>query len=162
MTAMTDMTYIKPSAPKGTQGFTILELLVAMTIVGMLLTASVPSTIRFYESMKYRQAIRDVVTTLGSARYRAVNSGKSQDVSINPETKLLTYREHEVQIPEMLTVAVHSAKEVNTDSIGVIRFYPEGGSSGGGIDLERPDGSGVRIAIDWLAGRVTHEAYAAY
>ena len=156
---MTAMTYIKAYAPKGTQGFTILELLVAMTIVGMLLTASVPSTIRFYESMQYRKAIRDVVTTLGSARYRAVNSGKSQDVSINPETKLLVYQEHEVQIPELLTVAVHSAKEVNTDSTGVIRFYPEGGSSGGGIDLERPDGSGVRIAIDWLAGRVTHEAY---
>ena len=160
MTAMTAMTYIKAYAPKGrTRGFTILELLVAMTIVGMLLTASVPSTIRFYESMQYRKAIRDVVTTLGSARYRAVNSGKSQDVSINPETKLLVYQEHEVQIPELLTVAVHSAKEVNTDSTGVIRFYPEGGSSGGGIDLERPDGSGVRIAIDWLAGRVTHEAY---
>ncbi|MEH6518534.1 MAG: GspH/FimT family pseudopilin [Halioglobus sp.] len=153
------MTYMKASAPKGIQGFTILELLVAMTIVGMLLTASVPSTIRFYESMQYRKAIRDVVTTLGSARYRAVNSGKAQDVSINPDAKLLAYQEHEVQIPEMLTVAVHSAKEVNTDSTGVIRFYPEGGSSGGGIDLERPDGSGVRIAIDWLAGRVTHEAY---
>jgi general secretion pathway protein H len=128
----------------------------------MLLMASVPSTIRFYESMKYRQAIRDVITTLGSARYRAVNSGSSQDVSINPETKLLTYQAHEVQIPEILTVAVHSAKEVNTDSSGVIRFYPEGGSSGGGIDLERPDGSGVRIAIDWLAGIVTHESYASY
>jgi general secretion pathway protein H len=156
---MTAMTHMKSSSPKGTQGFTILELLVAMTIVGMLLTASVPSTIRFYESMQYRKAIRDVVTTLGSARYRAVNSGKSQDVSINPETKLLVYQEHEVQIPELLTVAVHSAKEVNTDSTGVIRFYPEGGSSGGGIDLERPDGGGVRIAIDWLAGRVTHEAF---
>ncbi|MFT6288954.1 MAG: general secretion pathway protein H [Alcanivorax sp.] len=67
-----------------------------------------------------------------------------------------------MQIPEILTVAVHSAKEVNTDSSGVIRFYPEGGSSGGGIDLERPDGSGVRIAIDWLAGIVTHESYASY
>ena len=156
---MTAMTAIEHSAPKGTKGFTILELLVAMTIVGMLLTASVPSTIRFYESMQYRKAIRDVVTTLGSARYRAVNSGKSQDVSINPDAKLLVYQEHEVQIPALLTVAVHSAKEVNTDSTGVIRFYPEGGSSGGGIDLERPDGSGVRIAIDWLAGRVTHEAY---
>jgi general secretion pathway protein H len=153
---------MKASAPKVTQGFTILELLVAMTIVGMLLMASVPSTIRFYESMKYRQAIRDVITTLGSARYRAVNSGNSQDVSINPETKLLTYQAHKVQIPEILTVAVHSAKEVNTDSSGVIRFYPEGGSSGGGIDLERPDGSGVRIAIDWLAGIVTHESYASY
>ncbi len=142
------------------RGFTILELLAAMTILGLLLAASVPSTIRFYESMQYRQAIRDVVTTLGSARYKAVNSGVAQDVSIDPEARVMAFRETEVQIPQELTLAIHSAAEVNTRNTGVIRFYPEGGSSGGGIDLQRPDGSGVRIAIDWLAGRVTHEAYA--
>ena len=41
----------------------------------------------------------------------------------------------------------------------MIRFYPEGGSSGGGIDMERPGGTGVRISVDWLVGRVSQEAY---
>ena len=50
---------------------------------------------------------------------------------------------------------MHSASELNRDSLGVIRFYPEGGSSGGGIDLGREDGSGVRISVHWLVGRVS-------
>ena len=131
----------------------------AITIVGILLAVSVPSTVRFYESMQYRQAIRDVITVLSSARYRAVSTGRSQDVSIVPQDRLVSYSQKEIQLPDSLTVAVHSAAEVNTASAGVIRFYPEGGSSGGGVDLERADGSGVRIAIDWLAGQVTHAPY---
>ena len=138
----------------------MLELLAAITIVGMLLALSVPSMSRFYESMQYRQAIRDVVTVLSSARYRAVATGKSQDVSIAPQKRQVSYLDKEIQLPETLSVAVHSAYEVNTSNLGVIRFYPEGGSSGGGVDLERADGSGVRIAIDWLAGQVTHASYA--
>ena len=139
----------------------MLELLAAITIVGMLLALSVPSMVRFYESMQYRQAIRDVVTVLSSARYRAVATGKSQDVSIAPQKREITFREKELKLPDSLSLAVHSAYEVNTSNLGVIRFYPEGGSSGGGVDLERADGSGVRIAIDWLAGQVTHASYAA-
>ena len=147
------------SISKSHAGFTILELMAAITIVGILLAVSVPSTVRFYESMQYRQAIRDVITVLSSARYRAVSTGRSQDVSIVPQDRLVSYSQKEIQLPDSLTVAVHSAAEVNTASAGVIRFYPEGGSSGGGVDLERADGSGVRIAIDWLAGQVTHAPY---
>ena len=40
----------------------------------MLLVAAVPSSVRFYESIQYRQAVRDVVSLLGSARYLAVSS----------------------------------------------------------------------------------------
>lgn len=138
----------------------MLELLAAITIVGMLLALSVPSMGRFYESMQYRQAIRDVVTVLSSARYKAVATGISQDVAVNPQQRTVIFNEKQLLIPDALKVAVHGASEVNTASQGVIRFYPEGGSSGGGVDLERADGSGVRIAIDWLAGRVTHDAYA--
>ena len=48
---------------------------------------------------------------------------------------------------------------LNRERLGVIRFYPEGGSSGGGIDMERADGTGVRISVDWLVGRVSQETY---
>lgn len=151
---------MKPYSNKVHSGFTMLELLAAITIVGILLAVSVPSTIRFYESMQYRQAIRDVINVLSSARYKAVASGVAQDVAINPQDRRIAFNDKEFQLPAAMKVAVHGAGEVNTVSAGVIRFYPEGGSSGGGVDLERADGSGVRIAIDWLAGRVTHEAYA--
>ena len=47
-----------------------------------------------------------------------------------------------------------SAKEVNRDGLGVIRFYHDGGASGGGIDITREGSNTVKIAVDWLVGRV--------
>ena len=144
---------------KGTAGFTLLELVVAISIGGMLLAASIPSSVRFYESMQYRQAIRDVITTLSSARFKAVNSGKTHDVVLNPETNVLRLNNYTQQLPSKFNIVMRSARELNRDTEGVIRFYPEGGSSGGDIEIARPNGSGVKISVDWLVGRVTQEAY---
>ena len=138
----------------------MLELLVAMSIVGLLLAVAVPASSRFYESMQYRQAVRDVVTTLASARYSAINSGRASDVAIDPQALTLTFGDKFTQLPPDFELSVHTAAELNRERSGVIRFYPEGGSSGGGIDLQRPNGAGIRISVDWLMGRVTQETYA--
>ena len=144
---------------KGYAGFTLLELMVAISIAGMLLAVSIPVSVRFYESMQYRQAIRDVVTMLATARYTALNTGKAQDITLNPETNVLRLNKDARQLPEKFNIVIHTARELNRDSEGVIRFYPEGGSSGGDIEIARPNGSGVKISVDWLVGRVTQEAY---
>lgn len=152
---------IELSSSRRVRGFTMLEMLVAITIVGLLLAVTVPASARFYESIQYRQAVRDVITALASARYRAINSGRAQDVTVDPQGNRLGSNDEVTHLPEGFAVTVHSAGELNRNSMGVIRFYPEGGSSGGGIDLEREDGSGVRISVDWLVGRVSQEAYVA-
>ena len=54
-----------------------------------------------------------------------------------------------------VSTEVHGAAELNYADVGVIRFYPEGGASGGGIDLRRRDGSGTAVNVDWLVGRVS-------
>jgi general secretion pathway protein H len=81
-------------------------------------------------------------------------------VVINPKTRELRLNEKRTQLPEGLNLVVTSAQEVNRQEEGVIRFYPEGGSSGGGVDIERPGTDGVRISVDWLVGRVIQERYA--
>ncbi len=139
----------------------MLELLVAISIVGLVLAVAVPSSVRFYESMQYRQAVRDVVTVFASARYNAINTGRAQDVAVDPVANTIALKDKTTLIPEGFNVAVHSARELNRERAGVIRFYPEGGSSGGGVDMERQDGSGVRISVDWLVGRISQEAYVA-
>ncbi len=155
------MTRAVPAPARQHSGFTLLELLAAITIVGLVLAVAVPASVRFYESIQYRQAVRDVVTALASARYRAINTGRAQDVSVDPGKNTLEWNGERTELPDGFNVAVHSARELNRDRIGVIRFYPEGGSSGGGVDMERADGSGVRVSVDWLVGRVSQETYAA-
>jgi len=137
-----------------------MELLAAITIVGLLLAVAVPSSMRLYQSMQYRSTVKGVVTLLASARYKAVNTGESQDVVINPKTRELRFNQTIETLPAGVNIVVHSARELNTRDAGVIRFYPEGGSSGGGVDIEIPERRGVRIDVDWLIGRVTQEPYA--
>jgi general secretion pathway protein H len=156
------MSAFHPIDPARSQrGFTVLELLLVMAIAGMILAVAVPSSLRFYESIQYRQAVRDVITALASARYGAINSGRPWDVAIDPQGKTLELNGQTTRLPEQLQLAVHAARELNRDRSGVIRFYPEGGSSGGGVDIERSDGSGVRVSVDWLVGSVSQEAYVA-
>jgi general secretion pathway protein H len=151
----------EPSGRSRRRGFTMLELLAAITIVGLLLAVTVPASFRFYESMQYRQAVRDVITALASARYSAVNSGRAQDVAVDPAANTIEVNGERTRLPDAVSLTVQSARELNRDRRGVIRFYPEGGSSGGDIDLEQAGGRGVRVSVDWLVGRVSQESYAA-
>ena len=148
------------SRKKSGRAFTLVELVVVISIVGLLLAASIPASVRFYESIQYRQAIRDVIIALGSARYKAVNSGRAQDVLINPDTNVVRLNTKVYQLPADFRIVVNSAAEVNRDAEGVFRFYPDGGSSGGDIEIAQPSGAGVKISVDWLVGRVTQERYA--
>ena len=47
--------------------------------------------------------------------------------------------------------------ELSSGQDGAIRFLPEGGATGGSVDIVRPSGSGVRLRVDWLSGRVEQE-----
>ncbi|MFK8043207.1 Tfp pilus assembly protein FimT/FimU [Congregibacter sp.] len=142
------------------RGFSLVELLVALAIAGLIMAAAVPSSVRFYEGMQRRQAVRSAVTLLSSAREQALSSGRVQDVSVRPSTRRIWYGKRTHTLPEGLRITVHGAAELNRENIGVIRFYPDGSASGGGVDIARADGSGTRISVDWLVGRVEQSALA--
>lgn len=139
------------------RGFSLVELMVVMAIAGLVLAVAVPASMRFYDSMQTRQAVRDTITLLSSARQQAVIQGVTQDVIIDPRRRTLTLNNTVREMPGNLGLTVHGAAELNLQNAGVIRFYPEGGSSGGGLDIDNPGVGRVSIAVDWLVGRVTHE-----
>ncbi len=126
-----------------------------MTVAGLVLAIAVPQSIIFYQSLQYRSAVRETIGLLNSARYAAVAQGASRDVLISPVDGVVSFGDERAEFADNVELAAHSAKEVNRDGLGVIRFYPDGGASGGGIDISRAGGRSVRIAVDWLVGRVT-------
>ena len=145
-----------PTSTTGTKsgGFTLVEIVAAVTVVGLVLALAVPQSIRFYESVQFRASVREVITLLNAARYAAVAKGTAQDVVISPRDKWVLFGDEQVQFGDGVSLAAHSAKEVNRDGLGVIRFYHDGGASGGGIDISRNEAPVVKIAVDWLVGRV--------
>ena len=156
------MTVLSPSLPRREQyAFTLVEMMVAIAIVGLLMAVTVPGSIRMYESIQYRQVVRDVLTTLGSARQLAVDRGRAQDVAFDPDRRQVSLGDDIQQLPDGFELTVTTASEVNRQNVGVIRFYPEGSSTGGDVDIASPTGRGVRISVDWLMGGVSQSSYEA-
>jgi len=55
------------------EGFTFIEIIVVLGIIGILLAASYPSILNVLENRALDSAARDLLTTLEAARYTAVN-----------------------------------------------------------------------------------------
>ena len=145
----------RTGSPRRAAGFTLVELVVATAIAGLLLAVAVPAGMRMYQSMQYRSAVGDVLSGLASARHRSIVRGAAQDLEIDPRANRMRLGDKVWQFPAGMELAVHSAGELNRDGLGVIRFYPAGGSSGGGVDIESPAGHRVKINVDWLTGHLS-------
>ncbi len=84
------------------RGFTLVEIVAALTVVGLVLAVAVPQSIRFYESVQFRASVRETITLLNSARYAAVASGIAQDVLFLPEKALFALRNSRLILPVTL------------------------------------------------------------
>ena len=141
------------------RGFTLLELLAALAIAGLVLAVSVPASVKMYDSMRYRETVRELITLFASARYQAINSGFAQNVEVHPDLGELRLNQVVKLVPAGVRLFVESSAELNLNNVGIIRFYPEGGSSGGSVDIQRSTGAGVKVSVDWLLGSVSQETY---
>lgn len=138
-------------------GFTLIELLVALAIVG-LMVAVVPTALeRLRDSMRYRDTVRAVVTDLRAARQKALAEGSEVRfvVDLAQGRFGLDGRElYALQPPLQMRVTV-AGIEWSEQQVGAIRFLPQGGATGGSVDVLRPQGGGVRITVDWLSAAVS-------
>ena len=147
-------------------GFTLLELLVVLVIAGLLFSLGAPRVGKLYDSMQYREAVRELVSAAKNARRDAFATGQPMDLLIDTSGNryVLTHQSQKVDLeefeplPATLDISVVYAVEVSPrPGLAAIRFYPAGGSSGGEIKVIRPSGAGVQLTIDWLLGAVTQE-----
>jgi len=139
------------------RGFTLVELLVVLALVGML-TAMVPLAFeRLRESAQYRDTVRAVLTDIRQARYRALSEGREVRFGIDILQRTYGMEGRPLRIlPEPLRLRATVADvEVSADQKAAIRFLPDGGATGGSIEILRPSGAGARLTVDWLSGAVS-------
>ncbi|MDX1733666.1 MAG: prepilin-type N-terminal cleavage/methylation domain-containing protein [Halioglobus sp.] len=144
-------------SPAGSRcrGFTLLELVAAISIAALLLGISAPAVQRLYDSARYRSAVSDVVAALNAARYTAIRQGRAQDVLVNPVKGVITRGEEVRKLPASVELEVLGSRQLNRTDTGVIRFYPDGGSSGGFVNVAASNGRLVQVQVDWLLGHVS-------
>lgn len=139
------------------RGFTLVELLVALSLVGMIV-ALVPTALsRLRESVDYRSTVRAVVSELRAARQKAWVEGQEVRFSVDLDQARFGVDGRPAHaVPEPLQLRVTAAGiEWAGQRSAAIRFMPQGGATGGSIDVLRPQGGGVRITVDWLSAAVS-------
>ena len=131
-------------------GFTLVELLVVMGIVGLIL-AVVLSAKPKTAAARVAVAARAVAATLQLARTQAMATNTETVVRIDTQSRQFGLPGSMHALPRGMTVAMTVAETERIEGSGGMRFYPDGQSSGGEIVLML-DGRASRIAVNWLTG----------
>jgi general secretion pathway protein H len=135
-------------------------LLVVLAIGTFLIAMVPPAFDKLREGSQYRDTVRSMVSGLRQARQQALVTGRVVDYHIDLSSRQygITGQAYKL-IPESLEIKtiVGSGDGPGSDQNASIAFMPEGGATGGSIELARPNGGGVRIRVDWLFGQITQE-----
>lgn len=139
-------------------GFTLVELIVVLVIVSLMLALVGTSISRNISGAEMRTAASKVASSLRYTRTQAILT-KSEQVFL-VDTEAHTYQaggRAPEKLPENMQVELNTARsELTSETAGGIRFYPDGGSTGGNVRLEA-NGRIYRVNVAWLTGEASVE-----
>lgn len=140
------------------RGFTLVETLVVMVIAALVLALVGTSISRSVSGAEMRTAARKVAANLRYTRTQAILKKEEKVFMVDTEAKTYQAPDRElVQLPEEMNVALTTARtELTGENMGGIRFYPDGGSTGGYIELET-DNRIYKVSVAWLTGETVVE-----
>ena len=129
--------------------------------IGAMLVALVPPAFqKLREVSQYRDTVRAIIVDLRQARQQAIAYGKVVNFRVDLAERQFGIEGRAFKVlPASLEVKTTVAQNASTDPArqATIAFMPEGGSTGGTIELVRPSGAGVNIRVDWLLGQIEQE-----
>jgi len=137
-------------------GFTLVEVMVVMMIVALMMGLVATSLSRSISGAEARVAARKVVAALRYTRTQAILR-KQQTVFV-VDTEARSYQapgREAVKLPQGMDVLLTTARsEMTSEAAGGIRFFPDGGSTGGHVELI-VNGREYRVDVAWLTGEAT-------
>jgi general secretion pathway protein H len=147
-----------PAMPRGCAGFTLIETLVVLMMIGLLASVAIPPLRQPPAGLRLEANARMLASTLRLSRAQAIARNTDVVVSIDADQRLVAAAELpgsrlDRDIAIVLTLA---APEQRGPSRGGIRFFPDGTSSGGDVALSL-EKRRARISVNWLSGEVRLE-----
>jgi len=140
------------------RGFTLIEVMVVMVIVALIMALVGTSMARSVSSAEARASTRKMVASLRYTRARAIIDKKEQVFQVDIDNR--SYQapgRKQVNLPEGVDVTITTARsEVTSEAVAGIRFFPDGGSTGGHIELTVNERE-YRINVAWLTGETRME-----
>ena len=136
-------------------GFTLLELLVVLVILGLTVTLAMPMFARAMPGVEAKAAARDVAAMLRAAHSLAIAGNREITVAVD-----LDRRSVELSGARSRTIGAGigiglftAAEELIDRGAGRIRFYPDGTSTGGRVRLSAGERK-YDVVVDWISGNV--------
>ena len=138
------------------RGFTLVELLVVLVIASLALALVGTSISRSVSGAEMRSTAQKVAASLRYTRTRAILSKSEQVFLVDIENRTYKAAEREArELPEGMNVELNTARsELTSETAGGIRFYPDGGSTGGNVRLEA-NGRVYQVNVSWLTGEAS-------
>jgi len=133
-------------------------VMVVMVIIALIMALVGTSMARSVSSAEARASTRKMVASLRYTRARAIIDKKEQVFQVDIDNR--SYQapgRKQVNLPEGVDVTITTARsEVTSESVAGIRFFPDGGSTGGHIELTVNERE-YRINVAWLTGETKLE-----
>ncbi len=138
----------------GERGFTLLELLVTMTVAGLMMAVVAPRLLDTVAHARLKASAVRMSVALRETRAAARKSDEPAILSVDPTGKDYVSVGRTYPLPFGQTVKLQSFQEKQDGSAPIVRFLPDGSSSGGTLVFSNGDDR-IQVAVDWLTGRIS-------
>jgi type II secretion system protein H len=144
------------SHPGSSDGFTLLEVVVVLVLLGLAAALVIPSFTAGLRGLELETAGRDLITRMKQARTDALNQQTVFRVVLSDDSveaaRYALVDEYgrplkAYELPADVSVEVQEGELPLT-----ISFYPNGRSSGGWFDLRSEGGRKLKIVVDPVTG----------
>jgi general secretion pathway protein H len=146
-------------------GLTLLEVLVALGIVAMAIGLGLPLLQRGSSPLQATSAAREIAAALRESRAVAIAENRVVAFWLDTGAGRFGYGERRFALPAQgsdapLSLILYTTEDQQTggsarvrSGAGLIRFFPGGGSTGGGVAVS-DSRRRILITVDWLSGQV--------
>lgn len=158
MSRSADRTRMPPAAQAG---MSLLEMLLVIALVAASAGLAMMAMGGGREGQQMRSAVREISAQLRYTRTQAIVQGQMQQFRIDPAARRWQAPNgRHGQLPDSLQVRFTGAAQLQPAAgVGAIAFYPDGGASGGRIELLAAR-SGWQLDVGWITGQVRSQALA--
>jgi len=137
------------------RGVTLLEILLVIALIGGAGVLTVALLGGGIDGLRLRSSGKQLAAELRQLRTRAIASGTPQQFEIDPHSHAWSSSlGHRGEIPRQLAITFTGARELRpAEGRGAIRFFADGASSGGRIELQARQAT-WRVEVAWITGEV--------